>query len=115
MLVLVLPELLVAFWLLRLPESPRFFVANGETGKALAVLQEMYANNTRKPPERFPVKHLLSDVKQEQKSNCNKVSNEDKTAMALKKIFTQIRSLFKPPLLAITMLTCSIMFANMFG
>ncbi|XP_063931700.1 synaptic vesicle glycoprotein 2A-like [Zophobas morio] len=107
MLILVVPEVLVGFWFLRLPESPKFFLARGDSTKALLVLRKIFATNTGQQPEDFPVKTLLKQ------RNENPLSRQCKGKV--QEMYNQFKSLFKPPLLIFTLLSTSIMFANMFG
>ena len=50
-----LPSLLLAAWLSRFPESPKFLLECGEYDKALDVLKQMYAVNTGESPGTYPV------------------------------------------------------------
>ncbi|XP_066252366.1 synaptic vesicle glycoprotein 2B-like isoform X1 [Euwallacea similis] len=112
LIILAIPELLTALWILKMPESPKFFLANDNHVECLAVLRNMYSINTGDHPDMFPVKNLVEEVKSSTKQ---KLACESKTLRVLKTMREQIKSLFKPPLLIVTILTCSIMFANMFG
>lgn len=71
----------------------------------------MYSINTGDNPDLFPVKQLLTDVKTEG----GKVACEGKTTRVLQSMKQQAKILFRPPLLLVTALTSSVMFANMFG
>lgn len=114
MTVLAAVEFVVGLWFLRTAESPKYYHANGNTTMALIVLREMYAANTGMSAARYPVKHLIGSQSTDS-NRMQKVSSKGKTARVLQKIFRDVGNLFSPPLLRITMLTCSIMFANMFG
>lgn len=111
---LAVPELLTAFWILRMPESPKFFLASGSHTKCLTVLRKMYSINTGDHPDLFPVKQLLTDAKTEGHDG-GKVACEGKITRVLQSMKQQAKILFKPPLLMVTGLTSSVMFANMFG
>lgn len=114
LVVLAVPELLTAFWILRMPESPKFFLASGSHTKCLTVLRKMYSINTGDHPDLFPVKQLLTDAKTEGHDG-GKVACEGKITRVLQSMKQQAKILFKPPLLMVTGLTSSVMFANMFG
>lgn len=113
MILIAIPEILVGVWFLRMPESPKYHLAKGNSRKSLAILKKMYCLNTGKCSAQFPVKYLV-DIKNEHKV-AEKVWCEGKTLRVLMEIFCQIKSLFQPPLLKATTLVCTIMFANMFG
>lgn len=113
LLILAIPDLLVGLWFIRLPESPKYYMARGYPKKALAVLQKMYSANYGKCREFFPVKNIISEVNSGIKNN--EVVITGKTARVLKEILQQIKRLFRAPLLVKTTLTTGIMFCNMFG
>ncbi|XP_060526943.1 synaptic vesicle glycoprotein 2A-like [Cylas formicarius] len=98
LLTLGFPELMTGLWFLRMPESPRFYMAKKMPKECLEVLRLMYSRNKDKRPEDYPVNRLHTH------------SVEDETKMA-----QQIASLVKAPLLKLSCLSCAIMFANMFG
>lgn len=98
---------------MRLPESPKFFLAKGEQRKALIILRKMFAINTGRHPKEFPVKCLIGEVRVETLGD--NLRCRGKTVKNLQEMYAQFRSLFKPPLVFITLLTTSIMFTNMFG
>ncbi|KAJ8985329.1 hypothetical protein NQ317_008359 [Molorchus minor] len=114
MIFLTVPDLLAAFWFVRMPESPKFYAAKGETNKALVVLRRMYASNTGCARESFPVKRLINPETVEMHAP-EGVSCASRTLRVLRKMVGQSRDLFRPPLVCVTLLTCGIMFANMFG
>ncbi|CAH1118806.1 unnamed protein product [Phaedon cochleariae] len=114
LILVALPEILVGLWLIRMPESPKFYVAKGCPRKALVVLRRMYATNSGRSPEYFPVKNLITERNNEIGSG-DKMMCQGRVARVLKEMGQQAKSLFVPPLLGITVLTSSIMFANMFG
>lgn len=110
LVVLAVPELLTALWILRMPESPKFFLANGSHNKCLTVLKKMYSINSGDHPDLFPVKQLRTDVNDSSKDAC-----EGKITRVLQSMKQQAKILFRPPLVLVTGLTSSVMFANMFG
>lgn len=58
-----MPSFLVAALLFYLPESPKFLIMQGRHEKALNILQTIYATNTGRSKECYPVKELLVDEK----------------------------------------------------
>lgn len=102
-IILALPEILVGIFYIYLPESPRYLHSIGDTRQTLMVLRRMYEWNTGRDGEKFPVRNLLSDRSSSSKTDCEE------------SILDKIRQLFYAPLVYLTMLTCSIMFSNMFG
>ncbi|XP_076259765.1 synaptic vesicle glycoprotein 2B-like isoform X2 [Rhynchophorus ferrugineus] len=113
LIVLTIPEFLVAIWLFRMPETPKFHFARGDHKTCLDILSKMYSINTGNSPDDFPVKQLVEEVRvmeHQHGVDCN-----GKAQRVLKTMTEQIKTLFRHPLLKVTGLTCSIMFANMFG
>lgn len=49
------PSILLALWLTRFPESPKFLFECGEYDQALDVLRTMFSSNTGKEVEHYPV------------------------------------------------------------
>ncbi|KAL1506810.1 hypothetical protein ABEB36_006102 [Hypothenemus hampei] len=116
LIILAVPELLTALWFLRMPESPKFFLAKGSQAKCLTILRKMYSINTGEHPDQFPVKHLVSDMKTDmQHQVSDNIVCSGKLMRILISMKQQMKSLFRFPLLLVTVLTCTIMFANMFG
>lgn len=114
LILLAMPELLTALWLLKIPESPKFFLAKGSHKECLMILRKMYSINTGAHPDKFPVKNLMGEAKMDSHMS-DRVVCRGKTMRILKAMSDQMKSLFVMPLLMVTTLTCSIMFANMFG
>lgn len=50
-----LPALLTGFWLITLPETPKFLAENGRRDELLKVLTRMFTENTGKTAEQFKV------------------------------------------------------------
>lgn len=114
MMVLAVPELLLALWFVRMEESPKFHFANGNTTMALIVLRNMFAANTGKSAVLYPVKHLISDSRHET-NKMRTIGTKGKTCRTMHYIGRTLGKIFRPPLLKTTALTCSLMFSNMFG
>ncbi|CAH1975628.1 unnamed protein product [Acanthoscelides obtectus] len=115
MVVLGVPEILVGLWFIRMPESPKYYAAAGKIDKSLDVLKKMFAVNTGRSRDCYPVKYLRNENKVRTNKYENSISCERKAIRLLKTVLGQIKSLYKPPLRSITFLICSIMFTNMFG
>lgn len=49
------PSFLLALWLTRFPESPKFLLECGEFDEALDCLKQIYTENTGEPGEAYPV------------------------------------------------------------
>ncbi|CAG9860342.1 unnamed protein product [Phyllotreta striolata] len=73
-----------------LPDSPKFLMSNGRNREALAVMKKIYAMNTGKPEETFPIKHLAEETIQ------NLASTKDLT-LALKSGYAEMRTIFHLP------------------
>ncbi|VEN38185.1 unnamed protein product [Callosobruchus maculatus] len=115
MVVIGIPEILVGLWFVRMPESPKYYAAVGKVDKSLGILKKMYAANTGRNKDDFPVKYLKSESKIQTTNYENNISCERKVIRILKTVLSQIKSLYQPPLRFTTVLMCSIMFTNMFG
>lgn len=59
-LVCGIPSLLCALVMMRMPESPRFLLLQGNHHKAKEVLVRMYVTNTKDHPDQFPVSFIHS-------------------------------------------------------
>lgn len=55
LMICALPSFTVAILLYFLPESPKFLLAHGQEEEAMAVFRKIYAMNTNKNPEDYPV------------------------------------------------------------
>ncbi|XP_072929403.1 uncharacterized protein [Epargyreus clarus] len=74
-------------------ESPKFLFSRGESEKALEVLKKIYACNTGRSADDFPVKKLVDEQEE------TKASQES----FLKAMWQQTTALFRPPLLKVTL------------
>ncbi|KAL0125810.1 hypothetical protein PUN28_004699 [Cardiocondyla obscurior] len=81
-----LPEFLACLALFAFPESPRFLLLKGRHDKALSVFKKIYALNTGKDPDTYPIKSLESEYSVESCGECI----QDK----LKSCWKQIKPLF---------------------
>lgn len=60
LLICGLPSLISGLILIMLPESPKFLMSQGRNMEALKEFQKMYAFNTRKPKNTYPVSILTT-------------------------------------------------------
>ncbi|XP_043581448.1 synaptic vesicle glycoprotein 2B-like isoform X1 [Bombus pyrosoma] len=111
-----IPTLMVTLIATRYPESPKFLVTQGKTDEALTILRKIYAINTGRNEDDYPVKVLLSDDTMNIKNVNNTSFSASRVLMELlKNIWQQMRSLASPPLLKYALLCWTIYFANMCG
>uniref|UniRef100_T1GG33 Major facilitator superfamily (MFS) profile domain-containing protein n=1 Tax=Megaselia scalaris TaxID=36166 RepID=T1GG33_MEGSC len=111
-------NIILGFWLFAFPESPKFHYEIGETDKALNILQHMYAVNTNRSPDDFPIKTLKEPEKSESEQRLYgdrtvrqlRIRRPRELALLLKEIWTQTKNLCKKPHLRNTALTCFIQF-----
>lgn len=109
-----IPEFVVCLWFIRLPESPKFLECKGDPRRALIILRRMYACNTGKDPNEFPVKNLKCENRIET-DIAHRVKVRGKTMRVVQEVWKQIQLLFRPPLMWLTILMGLITFCNMFG
>ncbi|XP_046967511.1 synaptic vesicle glycoprotein 2C-like [Vanessa cardui] len=91
-LVMSIPCAATACLLQLFHESPKFLVSRGQQEKALEVLKKIYACNTGKKVDDFPIKKLLDQSEES--------TNQDSF---LKVMWEQTAALFRPPLLKVTL------------
>ncbi|XP_011500842.1 PREDICTED: synaptic vesicle glycoprotein 2B-like isoform X2 [Ceratosolen solmsi marchali] len=84
-----IPGLLASFALYFLPESPRFLIAKKRHDDALGVFKKIYAINTGKNPDTYPVKYL----EEEESIKISGISFKQTLIGSLK----QIQPIFLPP------------------
>lgn len=58
--VCALPSLAIGCWLFAFPESPKFLIECGESDAALEILKDIFASNTGKNREEYPVSFILA-------------------------------------------------------
>lgn len=123
-----MPSFLVAALLFYLPESPKFLIMQGRQEKALIILQGIYAINTGKPPDAYPVKELLVDEKfnlaiitTDDKSNdtplhcIENTKKRGKYSIMFSNIADNSKGLFMSPILKFTIVSISINFTFHIG
>ncbi|GLV42099.1 uncharacterized protein CBL_04942 [Carabus blaptoides fortunei] len=98
-----LPCLVVAVALLPFPESPKFLLLRGKRPEALAVLKKVYAYNTGKKADDFPVQDITETYTEEDKYVNSRFS-------LLKSMWNQTAPLFRTPHVLSTFVACSLQF-----
>ncbi|KAG7213115.1 hypothetical protein KM043_002437 [Ampulex compressa] len=110
-----IPTFIIALIITSYPESPKFLVAQGKTEEALAILRKIYAMNTGRDEQDYPIKVLLCDEVSTNKKDKATLSPSSVLAELLKNIWLQMCSLASPPLLQYALLCWMLYFTNMFG
>ncbi|XP_046738742.1 uncharacterized protein LOC124407011 [Diprion similis] len=111
-LICSMPALLGFIALLFLPESPRFLMSQGRNEEAIKVFQRIYAMNTGKSPEKFPVKALRRDdhrQKTEAADNPRRVSVWEQ----IRNGAAQVKPLFQKPYFYRFLLIVTIQFGGL--
>ncbi|XP_076644720.1 synaptic vesicle glycoprotein 2B isoform X1 [Halictus rubicundus] len=85
-----LPEFLACIAMFAFPESPRFLLLKGRREEALDVFKKIYAVNTGKDPDTYPIKDLEEEF---DSAEATTDSIKDK----LRSCLHQIKPLFVPP------------------
>ncbi|XP_041968037.1 synaptic vesicle glycoprotein 2C-like [Aricia agestis] len=99
-----IPFIVGAIFLLLSSESPKFLYTLGKNEECLKVLSKIYAINTMKPKSTYPVKSLITEEGNTDRSQTKGV------AAVLSSMKEQTFPLFKMPLLPWTCLACFIQF-----
>uniref|UniRef100_A0A336KT94 CSON015013 protein n=1 Tax=Culicoides sonorensis TaxID=179676 RepID=A0A336KT94_CULSO len=114
LVVCTLPSILCAIALYKLPESPKYKYSKGHHDVTILILQQVYAFNTGKEPDTFPVTKIVDESetfkkKRVESSDCSDDNN--KSIMKLcRKVVDQTFPLFKPPYLNRTCIACILQF-----
>nr|XP_033333019.1 synaptic vesicle glycoprotein 2B-like [Megalopta genalis] len=85
-----LPEFLACLAMFAFPESPRFLLLKGRREEALAVFKRIYAVNTGKDPDTYPIKDLAEEFDSVE-------SSADNIKAKVRSCLQQIKPLFVPP------------------
>ncbi|XP_071449837.1 synaptic vesicle glycoprotein 2B isoform X1 [Hetaerina americana] len=98
------PSFIVAVLLLFLPESPKFLLVHGQANKALSIFRQIYASNTGKTEDTYPVKELLGDNHfcedhKRKTIKCKEMGRD---------ILQNSKMLFMPPILKYTFISVTI-------
>ncbi|XP_059054633.1 synaptic vesicle glycoprotein 2A-like [Achroia grisella] len=88
-----------------MPESPKFLMSRGRNAEAMQIFKRIYAMNTGKPMEDYPIKLLVEEKSEQQAEGL----------AALRGGWSQLAPLFRPPHLKWLMLICVIHVCCMFG
>ncbi|XP_024945351.1 synaptic vesicle glycoprotein 2B [Cephus cinctus] len=106
-----LPSLMIGLWLFSFPESPKFLMECGETEAAFEVFKWIYAQNTGKDPETYPVKALVEKSSPKEKSTMAlKLHKRKELKILVSEVWNLTKALCKPPYLRNTLLACGIQF-----
>ncbi|XP_026747521.1 organic cation/carnitine transporter 7-like [Trichoplusia ni] len=99
-----LPYVLASIFLAFALESPKFLYANGKHDEALEVVKTMYAVNSRKSRDSFPVKSLIVE------NQVTKLNEHKGVRAVFASMKEQTFPIFTPPLLQWICLTCFVHF-----
>lgn len=120
LVVCTLPSMFCAFALYKLPESPKYKYSKGHHDVTVMILRKVYAFNTGKAPETFPVTQIVDESETVKKkrvdtSDCvdennNETSNGKSLLRLCHKVIDQTFPLFKPPYLNRTLIACILQF-----
>lgn len=116
LVVCTLPSILCAVAMYKLPESPKYKYSKGHHDVTVMILQKVYAFNTGKAPDTFPVTQIVDESETVKKKrvdtqDCTEEGNNNKSLLKLcHKIIDQTFPLFKPPYLNRTLIACILQF-----
>lgn len=112
LITLALPELTALLLILRLPESPKYYIAQGNPKLALQILTNIFVLNSGKPEAEYPVKQLVC---QQTVNSVQPPESSSEKAKHKEDMFEQMKELWNQPYRSLIALVSVIMFANMFG
>ncbi|XP_063703610.1 synaptic vesicle glycoprotein 2B-like [Culicoides brevitarsis] len=121
LVVCTLPSVLCAFALYKLPESPKYKYSKGHHDVTIMILRKVYAFNTGKDPETFPVTQIVDEsetvkkrkdceIDENNNNSTDDTSNGKSILKLFRKIIDQTFPLFKPPYLNRTLIACILQF-----
>uniref|UniRef100_A0A1B6IMQ6 Major facilitator superfamily (MFS) profile domain-containing protein n=1 Tax=Homalodisca liturata TaxID=320908 RepID=A0A1B6IMQ6_9HEMI len=103
-----LPSFIVAILLYFLPESPKFLLAHGQEAEAMAVFRRIYAINTNKDPEDYPVKQLIQMDEIYSDRSIEPSKHPSALKVMIREIGENTKALFVAPILRFTLISISI-------
>jgi len=121
LLICAVPSFIVGVLLFLLPESPKFLLSRGKTDKAMEIFQKIYKMNTGKDKSLYPIKQLILDDEQHQKSieaNTPDVKSKGSGNKYMNMIFDILensKQLFVNPILKFTLISITINFTFHIG
>uniref|UniRef100_A0A182IPZ6 Major facilitator superfamily (MFS) profile domain-containing protein n=1 Tax=Anopheles atroparvus TaxID=41427 RepID=A0A182IPZ6_ANOAO len=103
------PTLMGAFWLMALPESPKFYLSRGRESEAFAILVRLYLeNHPNATANDFPVKHITPEAGQKDRSIRSRGSGG--CWQIASSVWNQTVPLFKRPNLTNFIICCAVQF-----
>ncbi|XP_026759680.1 synaptic vesicle glycoprotein 2C-like [Galleria mellonella] len=105
LLATALVPLITGLVFLCMPESPKFLMSRGRNEEAMQIFRKIYAMNTGKPMDDYPIKILVEEKSEQQAQGL----------AALRGGWSQLAPLFRPPHLKWLLLVCIIHMCCMFG
>lgn len=115
LMVCSIPSFIVAGLLLYLPESPKFLLSQGKNEEALAIFRGIFATNTGKSADLYPVKELLIDEKLRNELEEVKKPIKNKYKRMLYNILDNSKQLFMSPIVKFTTISITINFTFHIG
>lgn len=107
--VYTLPTLIGAFWLMVLPESPKFYLSRGRESEAIDILVGMYReNHPNATVDSFPVKHITPEAGQKHRNEGLRGSSG--CWQVARSVWNQTVPLFKHPNLFNFTICCVVQF-----
>lgn len=107
--VYTLPTLIGAFWLMALPESPKFYLSRGRESEAFAILVRLYLeNHPNTTANDFPVKYITPEPGQKDRSVPS--SSSGGFYHIASSVWNQTVPLFKRPNLGNFIICCAVQF-----
>lgn len=113
LLICAIPSLLVAVFLIFLPESPKFLLTCGKSEEALEIFRKIYQINTGKDKSEYPVKHLIMESLMQPETEPKKIKG--KYITMLSEIIQNSKQLFQSPILRFTLISLTINFTFHIG
>ncbi|XP_049785176.1 synaptic vesicle glycoprotein 2C-like [Schistocerca cancellata] len=110
-----LPALLAGTLMSFFPETPKFLMSKGRNGEALAVFRKIYALNTGRSPDSYPVQRLVDELELRKASVASTMSVHQSAIQGLKNAWRQMRPLFVMPHLPKAVLSFSIQILCLFS